>query len=101
MIDLGGELLAALRSTDGQTAVAEAVRAVVAAEVRAALAEQRECQLLDSRGLADYLGTTPAALRMRLRRGSDLAAIAVELDGKRAWRRADVEALIARGRGRR
>jgi hypothetical protein len=68
-------------------------------EILRRLAEQShsmEAEYLDSPALATALGITSAALRMRLRRGSDLASIALMLDGRRAWRRRDVDALVAR-----
>ena len=60
-------------------------------------AKRGEVEFLDSAALAQMLGVTGAALRMRLRRGSDLAGIALMVDGRRVWRRSDVEALVARG----
>lgn len=98
MIDLGAELVAALRSPDGRAALADAVRTVVAVEVRAALNQSEEAHYLDSSALAKMLGISPAALRMRLRRGSAFSGIALTVDGKRVWRRGDIEALIARNR---
>lgn len=97
-LDLAAEVVAALRSPDGRTALADALRPVIAAEVQAALAHRGEAEILDGPALARLLGVTPAALRMRLRRGSDLAAVARTVDGRRVWRRADVDLLLARGR---
>jgi hypothetical protein len=62
-------------------------------------ARRGEAEFLDGVALAKVLGITGAALRMRLRRGSGLAGIALVVDGRRVWRRADVEALLSRGRG--
>ena len=75
-----------------ERAQAEIVRKLDALTVRG------EAELLDSTALAQLLGITGAALRMRLRRGSDLVGLAVELDGRRVWRREDVRALLRRGR---
>jgi len=95
-VDLAGEVLAALRSPEGQAALAEAIRPVVAEVVREALAEREADRLLDAPALARYLGCSPAALRMRLHRGSALAQLALTVDGRRVWRRSDVEAMLRR-----
>jgi len=95
--DLSAELVAALRSPAGRAALAEVVGDATGAAVRAALAEREADRLLDGPALARYLGLTPAALRMRLRRGSSLGRLALDLDGRKVWRRADVDAAIRDG----
>lgn len=64
--------------------------------VRAELERREQSEMLDARALSRLLGCSTAALAKRLARGSQLAAIAVQLDGKRVWMRRDVESLIAR-----
>lgn len=99
-LDLASELLAALRSPDGRSALAEAVEPVVERVVRRLLDENDQDQLLDTNALSRVLGISPRALRMRLTRGSQLAEIALSIDGRRVWRRRDVQALMARSSAR-
>lgn len=86
-------------------AVEKATAPLVAevAELRATverLAARDEAAYLDTVGLARVLGCSPRALRMRLGRpsGDTLRALAVEIGGRRMWRRSDVDALARRGR---
>jgi hypothetical protein len=69
------------------------VREVVRTEMAAREAER----ILDDGSLAKLLGISRRALQARLSRGSELANIATRLDGRRVWRKSDVEALVARG----
>jgi hypothetical protein len=94
MIDLGAELIAALRSEAGRTALVDAIAGPVAEVLERVLVDRDRDRLLDRRALAALIGITPAALRQRLRRGSDLAQLATILDGKQMWRRSDVEGLL-------
>jgi hypothetical protein len=55
-------------------------------------------ELLDLPTLAALLGCSTRALRARLRRGSELGSVALEIDGRKVWRRSDVDAFLARGR---
>jgi len=94
-LDLAAEIIAALESPKGRAAL-EAIAEPVAARVLAAL--HAPSAFIDTNALAAVLGgITARALRARLRRGSDFAAIALTVDGKKVWRRSDVEALIATG----
>jgi len=63
----------------------------------AELRRREEAEYLDVAALAKLLGITSPALRMRMKRGSTLLGIALRIDGKRVWRRTDVEMLIAKG----
>jgi hypothetical protein len=71
--------------------------------IDAALARHAADRLLDSVALAEYLGLSVKAVGMRLsrartgKRPSALAAIALQLDGRRVWRKADVDGLVASG----
>lgn len=95
MIDIGAELVSALLSPDGRRAVADAVRVVVAEELKRALDERDADQLLDTKALARLLGAPSArAVRARLSRGSELAAIAFVVDGRKMWRRSEVMRVL-------
>jgi hypothetical protein len=78
--------------------IVERVRPIVAEEVRKALADAEGDRFLDAHDLAGLLGISPEALRKRLARGSELAAVAVTLDGRRVWRRGEVTAMLSRPR---
>jgi hypothetical protein len=88
-----------------EAAIAAAVRGELE-PLRAELAAIREqlerrdapAELLDVPALARLCGCSPRALRQRLRRGSELASIALKVDGRRRWRRGDIDALLARAR---
>lgn len=101
MIDLVAELRAALVASDVRQALADVFRGIVVAEVRAALEQHQREELLDTSGLAKLLGCTPRALRMRLARGSELVALALTVEGRRAWKRSDVDGWLARAGHRR
>lgn len=92
LIDFGAELLAVLRSPDGRAAIAEAVRPVVAAEVRSALDTAAHDVLLDARRAAEHLRLTAAAFKQRRRRNRSLDALAIGAGRSRRWRKADLEA---------
>lgn len=95
-LDLASELIAALRSSDGMAAVADAVRGVVADEVRRVLAEQGE-QL---RPLNEILSCSRPAANARLARDPGLRALGVPVGRRLLFRRSDVEAYLkTRGRG--
>lgn len=95
MIDLGAELLAALRSPDGRAALADAMRPVVAAEVRTALVEREQDRMVDLRGLAALLGSpSTAAAKMAVRRDPELAALALRMGSRRRWRASEVLRLL-------
>jgi hypothetical protein len=95
MIDLTSDFIQAMRTPEVQSALAEAVARPIVAQILSALESREAAGYLDSAQLAQRLGITTRALNARLRRGSDLAAIARSLDGKRVWLRQDLEALIA------
>ncbi len=90
MIDLGAELLAALRSDAGRAVLADALRPVVADAVRGVLAEQAETWI-DNREAAAAIGRTPAAFRMLISRRPDLARLSSGDGRARRWRRSDLE----------
>ena len=98
MIDVGPEVVAALRSPGGQAAIAEAVAPVVAAEVRRAFDEAAHDALLDSRRAAEYLGLSRAAFKQRRRRDPSLEALALGGGRSRRWRRTDLDGWL-RDRG--
>lgn len=97
-LDLAGELLSALRSPEGRRALAEALRPVVAEEIRRALEDREADAVLDTNALAKLLGCSPRALRARIVRGSALGSIVFEIDGRRMWRRSEVMRLLESGR---
>jgi len=99
VIDIGAELVSALRSPEGQRAVVEAVRAAVAEELKRALDERDSEQLLDTNALAKLMGVPSArAMRARLSRGSQLAGLAFLVDGKKMWRRSEVMRVLEQAR---
>lgn len=73
--------------------VAELMRPAIAEEVHRALEQRDEMELLDQPALARIMNCSNEALRMRLKRGSVLAQLAVNIDGRRMWRRRDIDAL--------
>lgn len=77
--------------------VAERLRPMVAEVVRADRERADVDRLLDVAALASLLGCTPAAMRARLRRGSEWKTIERVVDGRRVFSRRDVDGLIARG----
>lgn len=94
-IDLAGEVVAALRSDGGRAALAEALRPVVAEEVRAALAEGE--QRLEP--LSAILGVSSRAAAARLRRHEGLRALGTPTGrGRFLFRRVEVEQYL-RARG--
>lgn len=99
MIDLAAEVVQALRASEVQSAFAEAVVGPIVAEILKALEAREKTIHFNSTQLAQYLGITRRALSMRLRRGSKLATIAKTLDGKRVWRRDEVDGLLGRQSG--
>jgi hypothetical protein len=67
--------------------------------VRAELERRDRDGVLDAAALARYLGKSTAALGMWLRPGrggAELAALAVDVGGRRAWRRSDLEGWLSR-----
>ena len=95
VIDLGAELLAALRSSDGRAAIAEAVRPVLAAELRRALDERERDRLIGLADLAALLGSpSVGAAKMAVRRDPELAALALRVGSRRRWQRSAVLALL-------
>ena len=93
MIDLSAELAEAMRTPEVRSALVALVAPIIADFLKALESREETCYL-DSKQLAQRLGITRRALSQRLHRGSQLAAIAQWLDGKRVWRRQDVEALL-------
>lgn len=95
-LDLAAELIAALRSSSGREALAEALRPVVADELKRALDEKRQ----RPETLAEIMGVDPETARGRERRDPELRALAVETRGRRRlYLRHQVDAhLKARGR---
>jgi hypothetical protein len=66
--------------------------------VRVELARRDADRHMDSTELTRYIGLpSTKALNARLGRGSALKAIALNLDGKRVWRKSDVDRLLADG----
>jgi hypothetical protein len=98
MIDLAAEFVRALQSEAGREALAEAVRVVVRDEVRVGLERRDSDRIMDTGELASYLGISPAALRKRISRGSELASLRFELDGRAVWKKCDIDAAVARKR---
>jgi hypothetical protein len=101
MLDLAQELISALESPRGVAVLQRALREVVADEVRRALVERDADRFVSQADLARYLGITPKALSMRLARGSELMALAMTVDGRRAWRKSEVDAVLSGTRCRR
>ncbi len=91
MIDVAAEILAALRSPEVAKAIAEVVRPVVAEEVERLLDRRRDEPL---KPLAEILGLTPNAARMREARDPRLMALAVPVGRRRFYRAAEVELYL-------
>ena len=66
--------------------------------IRAELDRRHAGALLSHAALAKRLGISAKALSARLARGSELAALALNVGGRRVWRAADLDAALARGR---
>jgi hypothetical protein len=99
VIDLGAELLAALRSPAGREALAEALGPVIWAAVREALEARETDRLVGLDGLGQLLGCSADAAKMRCTRDAELAGLAVRVGSRRRWRRSEVMALLATRRG--
>jgi hypothetical protein len=84
-IDLAAEFIAALRSSPAREAIAEAVRGVVASEVRAALDATRDKPRPLDEILSELEGRTitPEVARGRERRDPLLRALSVDQKGRR------------------
>jgi hypothetical protein len=95
VIDLGAEIVAAL-TAPARAAMEEMIDAVVTRVVRRELERAQTDRYLRTSDLAAYLGIKESTLRTRLHRGSELAQIALTLDGRRCWRRTDVDSLLSR-----
>jgi hypothetical protein len=83
---------------------AAAIVALIRDEAEAVVAQrladferERECETLPLKRGAELLGVTPAAMRMRIRRGFP----ASKVDGRLYVRRSDIDALTAKVRRRR
>jgi hypothetical protein len=95
-IDLAEELRLAGLSPD---AIEQLVERVTERVVRRCLAEREQDVWLDSAKTAELIGIEPAALKMRVHRGGELAEMAVMVNGRRRWRRSDVMAWVAQQKG--
>lgn len=77
--------------------VADRLRPIVADAVKAAVATKAEPRIYFGPELGKRLGKTPDAFRMYLKRGGyELAALAIDIGGRQAWRADDVEAYLSR-----
>ena len=93
-LDIRLEVRAALASEG--LSLAQLDERIETAVVRA-LEHRAADHYLSRSQLAKRLNITLKALQMKLSRGSDLAAIAQQLDGRDVFSSAAVDALIARG----
>jgi len=90
------ELRAAVRVELGEADdLVERVAEAAAQKVLAALDARESSTYLSTVQLAEHMGLSTRALYMRLRRGSSLSAIALTVDGRKVWRRRDVDALLS------
>ena len=71
----------------------EQMRAIVREELERVTTDR----FLDRNALAAYMSITPKALGARLRRGSQLMAVATVVDGRQVFKKSAVDAFIARG----
>lgn len=78
-------------------ATADRLRPLIDAAVKAAFATKAEPRIFFAPELAARLGKSPDAFRMWLKRGgAAMAAMAIEIGGRQAWRADDVEAYLSR-----
>lgn len=96
MITLDANALAAALIIELRDALVRAVEEAVRQSLDQSVGER----FLDVRELSALLGVTPAALKMRMRRGSSLRSLAVQIDGRRLWPRSVVLAALRVGSGR-
>ena len=81
----------------GIVAEVRALRAEVV-ELRTEIRRRDLTEWLSQADVARKLGLSAAAMSMRCKRGrSQLAQLASTVDGKRVFRRADIEAMLAKG----
>lgn len=92
IVDIRGEVQAALAEL-GVTG--DALEARIEAALARVLERREQDRIMSQADLARYLGLRPGTLAMRIARGSALASIAVTLDGRRVWRKSDVDLLLS------
>jgi len=86
-LDLGSAIAAALRSREVTDAIVEVVRPVLADEIAQALARQVGDKM---QPLAEIMGVTNAAARMREQRDPGLTSLAVRVGRRRLYSRREV-----------
>jgi hypothetical protein len=79
--DLEAEVVAALRSSSGREALAEALRPVIAAEMARALAAQQDTP----KPLAEIWGVSAETARGRERRDPELRKLAIKSGRRRVY----------------
>lgn len=90
--------LDALARAAGEHA-ANAIRDELRAIVREELERREQDRILDTAALAKYLGkpsTKAVAMWLSREGGAEVAALAIDLGGRRGWRKSDLDAWLAR-----
>ena len=89
-VDLAPEVVAALRSPQGRAALADAIVPLLAAEIRAALAERAD--ILEP--LHEIIGGTRKGSWSRAQRDDGLRALGVPVSRRLMFRRSEVLAYL-------